>query len=156
MILVAVDMESFYNLFVNIPNWQAKEPIGGRINLDNVYTLRIVKEYKGEKGVFKVILIAGEGIKTFWKPFTMGLNYNESENELRELKKVNKFDVGIYYNKEQKEGEIIIPLKNKKDMAGIFMMEFKKISTKKALSLLRKFDWKTMKEKIIEDQNMIK
>ncbi len=153
--LFSVNFEEFNKLLIDIPDWKAEEPVGGRINIERVYTLRIEKSYSNGEKSFKIILLGGPGVSALWKPYSLNLSYDR-DVAWRKTEEISGFNFGIYYNKNKKEGEIILPFKNKENIFGALIMEFKKIHYKKALTLFKKFDWKVMEEKVLKDMESTK
>ena len=149
--LFSVDLGEFYNLLIELPDWKAEEPLGGKINIDQIYTLRIEKKYSNDKASFKVVIMGGAGVEVLWEPFKMDLSY-DNDSEWRKTEDIEGFKIGIFFNKNSKSGKIIIPFKkNKNKIVGAIIMEFKKMPYKKAISILKNFDWKGIEELLIKD-----
>ncbi len=153
--LFSIDFEEFDKLLINIPDWEAKAPIVGRINIERVYTLRIEKNYSNGEKSLKIILLGGPGVSALWEPFSLNLSYDR-DVFWRKIEKVSGFNLGIYYDKRKREGEIILPFRNKENIFGAFIMQFKKIHYKKALILFRKFNWIAIEEKVLNDMESTK
>jgi len=147
----SLELKNFYELMPEIKDWKASDPVGGRINIDNIYTLKVEREYNSEGKKFKIIILSGEGIEALWKPFLIEVSY-KNDNEWRKVRKINKFKLGIYYNKKGKKGELLILYEDKKELIGLLMMEFDNISSDAAIKILKKFNWKAIKELLLEDR----
>lgn len=146
----SVDLKDFYKLFPDIPEWEASEPIGGRINIDNIYTLRVERLYKSEDKYLKFSIIGGNEAESLWRPFLLKISY-EHDNEWRKIEKTGKELLGVYYNKSKKTGELVFPIEKGKKVVGIFLMEFKNISSHEALSIFKKTDLEGLKKLVLKD-----
>ncbi len=150
LFVYSVELKEFYKLFPPIPDWEASEPVGVRIDVDNIYTLRVERMYKNEDKYIKFSIIGGSEAEALWRPFLLKVSY-EYDNEWRKIEKGGKELVGVYYNKGKKFGELVLPFEKEKKIIAVFLVEFSNLSSKRALSILKEIDLKELKNLVLRD-----
>ena len=134
--------KDLYTFFIDLKGWEGGEPEGSQGTFGDVSMLTASRSYTKGEASLKATIVKGTMTEGLWAPFAMKMEF-ETEEEWIKVKEINGFNVGLSYNKQDKEGSIVVNLSTKPEQnVGLFALEYGKISPEKALELAKKFDWK--------------
>ncbi len=114
-------------------------PMGEMVTASKKYTA-------GQKSI-EVVIVGGTSSFGMWAPFQSHIEINTPDNFLKVVNEKG-FDIGISYDKKDKSGSIVIPLKKgPNNIVAVLCFNFSHMNWKEALQFAKKFNWKKLNNK---------
>ena len=149
LMVFALNFKDLYRFFIDLPGWKGMKPEGSQGTFGEVSMITATRSYTKGNASLKATIVSGNMVGGMWAPFAMKMEF-EDEDQWVKVKEINGFNVGLSYNKKDKDGSIIVNLSKKpEENVGLFAIEYKGISPEKALELAKKFDWKGIAEALL-------
>lgn len=137
--LYALSYEELLPYLKDIDGWNSKKGMG--VNIDGKHNDFIMAEriYTRPDALITAKVISGMQAQMQWATYSSQKDY-ETEDKLLLLKEIQGFSTIVVFNKENREGSILILLNPDSQPSAILNFSFQGISYKEALEFAQKFD----------------
>ena len=133
-------------LLIDIKGWEASDATGMNMSGPMGDMVNAVREYEKDSQTLSVQIIVGIAAQGAWAPFETGFTMDTPEVSIKTLD-IEGYRVGINHEKNENSGAIVVLL-NAKGTSGIFTLAYEGMSSDDALSLAKKFSWKSIEKAI--------
>lgn len=132
-------------LLINLEKWEAEEPEEMSMDMGGIKMTNATRNYTKNKKSITAVIMVGTNAMTQGHMGNMNM---ETEEVKVNVSTIDGFQVHTSYGKKDNSGAVIVFLAKSKMQGAMFMLSFKGLSEKEAVSLSKKFNWKKMKESV--------
>jgi len=142
--------KSLYPCLKNLSGWKGDKPTGMQANMGGMNMITANRTYhRSGKKLTATIILGQQALGIMPVPPTQKEMTMDTPKGKIIVKKIKGAYVRIFYEKNRKQGMILVPLNSgKKKSPAVFAFHFEGLSLEEGKTLAESFDWKDMREKL--------
>lgn len=136
--------ESFIPQLIDLKGWQADDADGMDMDMGATKMIQAMRMYsQGEKELGAMVMVGNAMMAQMQATQAMKAETKDAEVE---IKTIDGFQVSLNRLKGADEGAVIVVLGGNEQQAATFLLHYKGLKQKDALTYTKKFDWKKLQQ----------
>ena len=141
----AASHEQLIPLLIDLKGWDAEKGQSMSMNMMGRDMINATREYNKDGKTVTALIMKGNPAMAMGGAQGMQTMSAETEDARINSKTINGFKVQTVYDKNDGSGVVSVFLTSGQSAGSVFSLNYSGITEKKALSLVKKFDWEKMK-----------